>query len=685
MRHPLLNPRRRDASAAPQKVSSSGKPGAVTDFAGSADTASSAGSTPDGKGSGTLAIRAGNDCSREAAVSSQGEGCVKAAPAKLADARTGGFPESVCSPEEAVGCSCGLSHARDEASDAWGNEEGLFSEDDALGAGEDEGQIERLLSAAFPGPLPERVDRFLSRLPAARDVSRERIKQAVAAGQCLIDGGVCTDPAQKLRRGQIVVCRVSAGDSPLQPSAHPVDVLYEDDDIAVVNKPAGLTVHPCPSCAEETLVHRLLGRFPALQSFDGQRPGIVHRLDRDTSGLMVVALSEAARLRLVEMFSAREVHKTYLALVRGVPDEEGCCDQPVGRHPAQKIKMAVLPKNQGWGREALTEWQRMYADPSGVFSLLALRLHTGRTHQIRVHMQHCGHPLWGDRLYGHVLDSQSRTRPRERFDPAPRQMLHAWKLSFRHPLSGKELVFTCLPPPDFWRCAYALHRRMPRVVVTGCPASGKSVFCRAMAELKIPVWSADADVKRLYAAGGDIAEILAQRYGTRYVEKGGEVNKAALFASMQESESFRMELQGLVHPVVSVSMLAFFEQAEQAGEPLAVAEVPLWFESGYSRNLPVPPNVSLTVVGVSCPDAVRYSRLAEKRGWSMDTISVMDSWQWSNAKKMSACDMVIENSGTLDELASAAARVRDRVIREAEERDGDWLAKFKKLLEDTTE
>ena len=564
--------------------------------------------------------------------------------------------------------------------------EDLFSDDEVVDSQLESSVIhecrsicEKVLDTCFSGPLTERLDRFLSRLPDAADISRERIKQAITDGTCLVDGNLVNNPAYKLRCGQKIECRVRYGDTPLTASETPVEVLYADMHIAVIVKPAGLTVHPCPSCHEETLAHRLLGCFPSLYVLGGQRPGIVHRLDKDTSGLMIVALSEVARLKLIDMFSSHEIHKTYLALVRGIPEKDGRCDEPVGRHPTQKTKMAVYSYGNSSAREALTEWHCLYADPSGLFSLLAVRLHTGRTHQIRVHMQHCGHPLWGDAVYG-VTPKKNYSCCFSHVDPAARQMLHAWKLVFKHPITGDQLSFVCPPPKDFWDCAMTLHRKMPRVIVTGCPAGGKSAFSQALAALGLPVWSADADVKRLYAPGGDIADILASRYGSKYVDESGQVIKTALFASMCESTAFRMELQGLVHPVVSASMQAFFKQAELDNAPFAVAEVPLWFESGYSRNLPIPAGVSLTVVGVSCSDELRHARLSEKRGWSPETIRIMDSWQWPNSRKMDACDVVINNDGSLDDLAAAAETLKNDIINRTQKHEQVWLDRLAAVI-----
>ncbi|MEG6594176.1 RluA family pseudouridine synthase, partial [Desulfovibrio sp. 1188_IL3213] len=254
---------------------------------------------------------------------------------------------------------------------------------------------------------------------------------------CTVDGLPEKRPAAKVHMGQAVILNLPEHQGSLQPEEGHLELLWQDAHLVVCNKPAGLTVHPCPSCPEQTLVQRLLGRFPQLSRLEGQRPGIVHRLDKDTSGLLVVALTESDRLTLSEAFAERQVHKEYLALVSGLPPLEGQCREPLGRHPTAKIKMAVVPENRG-GRQAFTEWRRLWSTDDNSVSLLAVRIHTGRTHQIRVHMAHMGHPLLGDRLYA----------PKAVQDMAPRQMLHAWRLNFTHPASGEDMRFTCPPPQD---------------------------------------------------------------------------------------------------------------------------------------------------------------------------------------------------------------------------------------------
>lgn len=493
-----------------------------------------------------------------------------------------------------------------------------------------------------------RLDRFLGEALREQDVSREKVKRAIREGGCLVDGAPCSDAAAKVRVGQSVVLRMESEPSRVEPEEGELSILYQDDFLAVINKPAGLTVHPAPSCPEGTLVHRLVARFPSLRAQEGFRPGIVHRLDKDTSGLICVALTEEARLRLAEAFAERRIRKEYLALVRGVPPATGLVDAPLGRHPTVKVKVAVV-KN---GKEARSEWRVLHKGRQ--YALLGVRIHTGRTHQIRVHMAHIGHPLWGDALYGRggqPSSSGGGLCP----DPAPRQMLHAWHLSFIHPFTGESLAFTCPPPPDFLETALHLERRMRRVVVTGVAGCGKSLFMRMLGEEGVSTWSADAAVVRLYEPGQEAWLALRRRYGDRFVpDDHTPVDRKALAAALLPSAEDGLdvrELESLLHPLVLDDLEHFWTQEEAAGRSYAVAEVPLWFESGWSRTQTeaVP-----YVVGIACEQEERCRRLLDVRGWSPALLARMDGLQWTQERKMAACDRVIANSGTEEALRAQA-------------------------------
>ena len=281
----------------------------------------------------------------------------------------------------------------------------------------------------------ERLDLFLTgKLP---HLSRSRLQTLIKEGHVTLDGKAAK-PGDKVRKGTVVsVTEPPAEPMLLEPENIPLDVLFEDEDLLVLNKPAGLVVHPAAGHSRHTLVHALLAHCTELSGIGGeQRPGIVHRLDKDTSGCLVVAKNDRAHTYLSRQFAGRSVTKIYLALVQGYFEGErsGNIDNQIGRHPVDRKKMAVLERG---GRASRTTW-RVVQDLPGVGSVVECTLHTGRTHQIRVHLKHLGHPLLGDALYA----------PRHAGYYA-RQMLHAWKLGFAHPRTGETMHFCSPLPEDF--------------------------------------------------------------------------------------------------------------------------------------------------------------------------------------------------------------------------------------------
>ena len=287
----------------------------------------------------------------------------------------------------------------------------------------------RPLSLVIPAELAgERLDRALARLLPQE--SRTRLAKLIEAGHVRVDGERA-EAKMKLRSGEAVEVRLAPRleASAFHPEAIALDIVHEDDDVLVVNKPAGLVVHPGSGNWEGTLLNALLHHAPALAKL--ARAGIVHRLDKDTSGLLVIAKNEAAQLALVRQLQARTVKRTYLALVRGKVEAAGTIDKPIGRHPVKRTRMAVVAK----GKPAVTHFRVRRRFPA--HTLLECDLETGRTHQIRVHLAAIGHPLEGDPAYagrGAKL--------------LPRQALHAWKLAFTHPASGKALSFEAPLPED---------------------------------------------------------------------------------------------------------------------------------------------------------------------------------------------------------------------------------------------
>jgi len=295
-----------------------------------------------------------------------------------------------------------------------------------------------------PEAKGERLDAHLAR--AFPDLSRARLQQLLDQGQVTL-GGRAPKPALRLRGGEEVELSIPppVPAEPL-PQDLPLRVLYEDEDLLVLDKAPGMVVHPAAGHAEGTVVNALLHRVKDLRGVGGQlRPGIVHRLDRDTSGCLVVAKHARALEALQRAFSGREVEKRYLAIVHGVPRAaRGTLDTPYGRHPRDRKKFTSRLR-EGAGKRAVTSWELKERLEDA--ALLEVELHTGRTHQIRVHLAEAGHPLVGDALYG-----------RRRSKAMARQALHAWKLAFPHPRTGRRMAFEAPPPPDFTAALDALRR-----------------------------------------------------------------------------------------------------------------------------------------------------------------------------------------------------------------------------------
>lgn len=500
------------------------------------------------------------------------------------------------------------------------------------------------------GGAGRRLDVFWCTWLAQRDVPRARIQAAIEAGLASIDGVVCRKAGTKLRGGERLVLELPHKPVGTRAESGSLGLVYRDEHLVVLDKPAGLTVHPAPGLPEGTLVNRLLHHFPQLRDIGGERPGIVHRLDKDTSGLLLVALTEPARQALAADFAARRVKKTYLALVHGRPEGSGGDIRlPIGRDPRHRAKMAVVHKG---GREARSRWRLVWSAPDATASLLEVEIFTGRTHQIRVHLAAIGHPIVGDAVYGSTPHALWTRREGPAAHLAGRQMLHAWKLTFVHPVSGKSLSFRCPPPPDFWRLVLLLGRVPQRVGVVGMPGCGKSTLLAAFAQAGYPVFSADAAVAALYGPGGGGAHMLAGRFGDKALSSDGAVDKKWLLGAMLENEALRREIMDLVHPLVRGEMEAFYAAHRQARA--IFAEVPLLLESGW----PVAEVVDL-VVGVRCAPTARLERLTGGRGWSEALAARMDGWQWPEDKKLARCRFVVDNDAGPAELAAKAREVLD--------------------------
>lgn len=281
------------------------------------------------------------------------------------------------------------------------------------------------------------------------ELTRSRIRNLIEDELVLINRRPATKAGAKLKDGdQVEITLPEPQELLLQGEEIPLEILYEDDDLLVINKPRGLVVHPSQTSPTGTLVHGLMGRRTTLSGIGGVlRPGIVHRLDKDTSGLIMVAKSDLAHHSLQQQIQKRTAKRKYLALVHGnLKEDSGTIEAPIGRHPVDRKKMAVVQN----GRPSITHW-KVLERFKGKYALLECSLETGRTHQIRVHMAYNQHPVVGDPLYG---------IKREEFNLSG-QILHAYRLDFTHPRNGQPLHFEAPPPKEFADLLELLRRKYP--------------------------------------------------------------------------------------------------------------------------------------------------------------------------------------------------------------------------------
>jgi 23S rRNA pseudouridine1911/1915/1917 synthase len=294
---------------------------------------------------------------------------------------------------------------------------------------------DRIVQLAYTHQTPQRLDLFL--VPHFPEFSRSRIQGLIKDGFVLVNGKPAKKAGQVLEAGDAVTVHVPPPEpTDLQPEAIPLDILFENDDVLVLNKPAGMVVHPAPGHDAGTLVNAILAHVPDLPGIGGEiRPGVVHRLDKDTSGVLIVAKNEQALRFLQDQFRDRTTEKVYLALVDGAPPTPtGRVEAPIGRDPAHRKQMAIRPP--GKGREAVSEYETLESFPE--HTLLAFYPHTGRTHQIRLHCAFLGCPIVGDRVYG-------RRKPSL---PLKRHFLHAWKLTITLPGESQPRTFEAPLPAD---------------------------------------------------------------------------------------------------------------------------------------------------------------------------------------------------------------------------------------------
>ncbi|NPA42666.1 MAG: RluA family pseudouridine synthase [Chlorobi bacterium] len=311
-----------------------------------------------------------------------------------------------------------------------------------------------------PGQSPVRIDRYLT--DKIENVSRNKIQNAIKAGNVVVN----EKPVKanyKVRPGDVI--RILLPYAPyrelLKPEPIPLDIVYEDEDVIVVNKSAGMVVHPAPGHYSGTLINGLIYHVENLPG-QNERPGLVHRIDKDTSGLLVVAKNELAMNKLAKQFAEKSTERKYIALVWGdLPQDEGTITGHIGRHPKHRIKMHVFPEGEQ-GKPAVTHYKVL--ERYGYATLVEAQLETGRTHQIRAHFKHIGHPLFNDALYGGDKIMKGSTFAKFKqfventFKVLPRQALHAKTLGFIHPSTGRFLRFDSELPDDF-RAAIDRWRR----------------------------------------------------------------------------------------------------------------------------------------------------------------------------------------------------------------------------------
>ncbi len=332
---------------------------------------------------------------------------------------------------------------------------------------QDDELFEHFSFKAGKGQDPLRVDKFLMNF--IENATRNKIQQAAKNGNIWVNGAVVKQNYKVKADDEVkVLFEYPPHEFLLTPENIPLDIVYEDDELLVVNKPAGMVVHPGHGNYSGTLINALVYHFDSLPTNSNNRPGLVHRIDKDTSGLLVVAKTESAMNHLAKQFFNKTSEREYVALVWGnIEEDQGTVEGSIGRHPKNRLQMTVFEEGEH-GKEAVTHFKVI--ERFGYVTLVSCKLETGRTHQIRVHMKHIGHTLFNDERYGgnKILKGTSFTKYKQFvencFKILPRQALHAKTLGFEHPVSGKFLKFDTALPQDIEECIekwrnYSKHRK----------------------------------------------------------------------------------------------------------------------------------------------------------------------------------------------------------------------------------
>lgn len=396
-----------------------------------------------------------------------------------------------------------------------------------------------------------RLDKALAGALKGQGISRAKVQSLIKQGLVAVNGQVCRSSRAQIVLDDLVTAQLPELSCQTKPIAGQLKILCQDQGLVVLDKPWGVSVHPAPSEKGPTLVNYMLARFPGLQALDPVRPGVVHRLDKDTSGVLVWALDEEVRQTLAASFAQRKVRKEYLALVHGqVMPAQGEIALPLSRDQKHKTRMGVHRE----GRFALTRYRSICSLGQGKFSLVHLEILTGRTHQIRVHLAHLGHPVVGDQLYGPAHRAELFKTDPLLSRLVKRQLLHAWRIVLTHPLTGEILDVRCPLPLDFCQALFYVARKVMKVIFL---AGEEEPIVPAG---KWPVLSLSAVEKMLWAPGGPLTEMCQRTFGERFLDQQrGVLKKKDLLCFLRSADRVaQVHLAETFQPAIKSVLSAFW-------------------------------------------------------------------------------------------------------------------------------